>query len=68
MRPGDFDRARAKVFVWVLIGDDGDQAPLGLGSDGNLTHHSYNWCIALVGGMHRNRSVAKHGLRAGGGD
>ena len=68
MRPGDFDRARTKIFVWVLIGDDGDQAPLGLGSDGNLTHHSHNWCIALVGGMHRNRSVAQHGLRAGGGD
>ena len=68
MRPGDFDRARPKVFVGVLIGDDGNQAPLRFGPDGNFTHHPDNRRIALVGGMHRNRTVAQHGLWAGGGD
>ena len=68
MRPCNFDSARSEIFVWVVIGDDGNQTPLRFGPDGNFAHQPHDRRIALVGGMHRNRAITQHGLWAGGGN
>ena len=68
MRAGDLDRARAEILVGVFVGDDRDQAAMLFWSDRDFAELADDGCVTFVRRVHRNRAIAQHGFRAGGGD
>ena len=68
MRAGDLHRARAEIFVRVVIGDDRDQPAVFLGADGDFAQLADDRRIAFVRRVHRNGAVAQHGFGARRGD
>ena len=62
MRPGNFNRTRAKVGVRVGIGDNRDRAAQRLRPDWDFTKAPNKRGIAGILRMHRNRTIAEHRL------
>ena len=60
----DLDAAGAELRVGMFVGDDRDTAT----GERQFDQFADQVPVALVLGVHRDRAVAEHGLRAGGGD
>ena len=61
---GDFHAAGAELWIAVVVGDDRDAAA----NQRQLNEFTDQGFIAFVFRVYRNRRVAEHGFRAGGGD
>ena len=68
MRAGDLDRARPEGGIGVGVGDDGDQAAVFPGPDGDFAKLADNGSVARVIDMNGHGAVAQHGFGTGGGD
>ena len=64
MGAGDLHRTGAEFRIGIFIGDDGNE-PLGNRQPHQLADQIL---VALIGGMHRHRAIAQHGLGPRGGN
>ena len=68
MRAGDLNGTGAEFRIRIFVANDRDQAAMLFRSDRNFAQFANDWCIAFIGWMNRNGTIAQHGFRACRGD